>query len=110
MKDDTPGAAGAAEWNDGTPSPPNPEAPLDAEAVDIPEEETDSRHLLPFLVVGLGASAGGTEAYISLFDQLDPNTGMAFVVAPHLSPDHKSHLPEILSRHTTMPVITVENA
>jgi two-component system, chemotaxis family, CheB/CheR fusion protein len=109
MKDETQGAAGAPDLTPGTPHIENHDDALQPETVEIPEEEVESRHLLPFLVVGIGASAGGTEAYISLFDQLDASTGMTFVVAPHLSPDHKSYLPDILSRHTQMPVITVES-
>src|SRR6266851_1981584 len=65
--------------------------------------EKEARDLLPFLVAGIGASAGGVEAYIELFKSLAPDTGMAFVVVPHLAADQKSHLVEIIARHTTMP-------
>src|SRR5512142_979961 len=71
---------------------------------DAPEEEAESGRLLPFLIVGIGGSAGGTEAYISLLEQLPPDTGMTFVIAPHLSAGHVSHLREILARRTPMPV------
>ena len=50
-------------------------------------EETEAPHQLPFPVVGIGASAGGVEAYIELFQNLPTNTGMAFVVVPHRSAD-----------------------
>lgn len=70
-------------------------------------EETESNHLLPFLTVAIGASAGGVEAYINLFKHLPADTGMAFVVIPHLSADQRSYLPEILARHTTMPTLTI---
>ncbi|HYG21053.1 MAG TPA: chemotaxis protein CheB [Ohtaekwangia sp.] len=56
-------------------------------------------------VVGVGASAGGLEAIHDLFDHMPPNTGLAFVVVQHLSPDHKSLLAELLSKHTDMQVI-----
>ncbi|HEX4277107.1 MAG TPA: CheR family methyltransferase [Bryobacteraceae bacterium] len=69
-------------------------------------EETEGQRL-PFLVAGIGASAGGVEAYISLFEQLPADTGMAFVVVLHLAPDQKSHLPEILTRHSTMPIVSI---
>jgi len=59
---------------------------------------------LPFPVAGIGASAGGVEAFILLFSKLAPDTGMAFVVIPHLLPDHKSHLVEILGRQSAMPI------
>jgi two-component system CheB/CheR fusion protein len=59
----------------------------------------------PFPVVGIGASAGGLEALRELFDALPPNTGMAFVLILHLSPEHKSQLAEILTKNTLMPVV-----
>ncbi len=72
-------------------------------------DETEAPHQLPFPVVGIGASAGGVEAYIELFQNLPTNTGMAFVVVPHLSADAKSFLPEIIARHTAMDTIEIEN-
>ncbi|MFL6353522.1 MAG: CheR family methyltransferase [Bryobacteraceae bacterium] len=66
-----------------------------------PESESD---LLAFPVVGIGASAGGVEAYTELLAALAIDTGMAFVLVPHLSAEHESHLVEILTRHTRMPV------
>jgi two-component system CheB/CheR fusion protein len=57
-----------------------------------------------FPVVGVGASAGGLEALIELFGGLSPEPGMAFLVAVHLDPHQKSHLPEILGKTTRMPV------
>jgi two-component system, chemotaxis family, CheB/CheR fusion protein len=68
-----------------------------------PDKESESG-LLPFPVVGIGASAGGVEAYTELLAALAPDTGMAFVLVPHLSADHESHLVDILARHTRMPV------
>ena len=69
------------------------------------EPETESKSgLLPFPVVGIGASAGGVEAYTELLAALAPDTGMAFVLVPHLSADYESHLVDILGRHTRMPV------
>ncbi len=58
-------------------------------------------------VVGVGASAGGLEAFRSLFGALPPDTGMAFVVVQHLSPEHPSILARTLTRFTTMPVVEV---
>ncbi|GAB5439933.1 MAG: hypothetical protein Fues2KO_02820 [Fuerstiella sp.] len=63
----------------------------------------------PSAVVGIGASAGGLEALESLFDALPSSTGMAFVVVQHLSPDFKSHMEELLSRHTSMAIHRVEH-
>ena len=64
-------------------------------------------HLFP--IVGVGASAGGLEAMTELLTQLPPDTNMAFVLIQHLAPQHHTILPEILSRHTKMPVVLVEN-
>jgi two-component system, chemotaxis family, CheB/CheR fusion protein len=76
-----------------------------ADEVIAAESEAESKSdVLPFPVVGIGASAGGVEAYIELLAALSPDTGMAFVLVPHLSADHESHLVEILTRHTRMPV------
>ena len=58
----------------------------------------------PNFIVGIGASAGGLNAYKAFFDALMPNTGMAFVVLSHIHPAAHSQLAEILSRHTKMTV------
>ena len=60
-----------------------------------------------FPIVGIGASAGGLEAFIQLLTNLPPTLGMAYVFVQHLDPMHKSLLPDILSRATTMPVSEV---
>ena len=57
-----------------------------------------------FLVVGIGASAGGISALQSLFERLPANAGVVYVVVLHLSPEHESHIAEILQRVTAMPV------
>jgi len=59
---------------------------------------------LPDFIVGIGASAGGLNAYKAFFDALMSNTGMAFVVISHIHPAAHSQLAEILSRHTKMNV------
>ena len=55
-------------------------------------------------IVGIGASAGGMEALHDLFDYLPVNTGFSYVVVQHLSPDYKSLMAELLSKHTAMQV------
>jgi len=55
-------------------------------------------------VVGIGASAGGIEAFRRFFEKMAPDSGLAFVVVLHLAADRKSMLPEILARWTAMPV------
>jgi len=60
-------------------------------------------------IVGIGASAGGLEALEQLFDALPPDTGMAFVVVQHLSPDFRSLMDELIARHSDMPVVVAED-
>jgi len=57
-----------------------------------------------FPIVGIGASAGGLEAFKELLTSLPEKTGMAYVLVPHLDPDHQSVLREILSRFTKIPI------
>jgi two-component system CheB/CheR fusion protein len=63
-----------------------------------------------FLVVGLGASAGGIKAFKDFFAHVPPRSGMAYVVILHLSPEHESHLAEVLQSSTEMPVTQVQDA
>ncbi len=62
-----------------------------------------------FPIVGIGASAGGLEAFTQLLQHLPVDTGMAFVLVQHLDPDHQSALPALLARTTRMPVMEVTN-
>lgn len=57
-----------------------------------------------FHVVGVGASAGGLEALESFFSPMPADTGMAFVVVQHLSPDFRSVMDELLARWTQIPI------
>jgi two-component system CheB/CheR fusion protein len=57
-----------------------------------------------FPIVGVGASAGGLEAFTQLLGLIPGDTGMAFVLIQHLDPTHKSFLGEALARATSMPV------
>src|SRR5580698_6104863 len=74
---------------------------------DTPEEDTSTTPGFP--VVGIGASAGGLEAFTRLLQYLPIETGMAFVLIQHLAPQHASILASLLSRATTMPVIEVSH-
>ncbi len=58
-------------------------------------------------IVGIGASAGGLEAFTELLSHLPDDTGMAFVLIQHLDPKHDSHLTELLSKESKMPVAEV---
>lgn len=70
-----------------------------------PADESSERAAhTDFPIVGVGASAGGLEAFPQLLQHLPPDTGMAFVLVQHLDPHHESALPELLARETPMPV------
>ncbi len=62
-----------------------------------------------FPIVGVGASAGGFEAFSQLLKSLPADTGMGFVLVQHLDPDHPSALTELLSRVSPIPVREVRN-
>ena len=63
----------------------------------------------PSYYVGIGASAGGLEAIELFFKNMPSDSGLAFVVVQHLSPDYKSLMVELLSKHTNMPVMRSED-
>ncbi|GAA5505813.1 chemotaxis protein CheB [Novipirellula caenicola] len=71
--------------------------------------QPDSKPKNPCYVVGIGASAGGLEALETFFQEMPADTGMAFVVIQHLSPDFKSHMGELISRKTGIPVLEVQD-
>jgi two-component system CheB/CheR fusion protein len=60
-------------------------------------------------VVGVGASAGGFEAFKQLLARLPVDTGMAFALVTHLDPKHESILPELLAKATQLPVSEVKD-
>jgi len=62
----------------------------------------------PHPIVGVGASAGGFEAFRELLRALPADTGLALVLVQHLDPGHESLLAKLLSKATTMPVAEVE--
>lgn len=60
-------------------------------------------------IIAIGASAGGLEAIHEFFDNMPANSGFTFIVIQHLSPDYKSLLVELVSKHTHMKVFEAEN-
>jgi len=56
-------------------------------------------------VAGIGASAGGLDAFKKFFAAMPADSGVAFVLIPHLDPKHKSLMVELLARYTKMPVL-----
>ena len=97
--------------NEPTPTPDDavPQQPTeqpDREAQPVDDEQPPR---LPFPVVGVGASAGGLEAFTEFLTAMRPDSGMAFVLIQHLPPDRESLMAEILGRKTAMPVRQVED-
>jgi two-component system CheB/CheR fusion protein len=72
-----------------------------AALADFPADRVRGRDLF---VVALGASAGGLEALEKFFDNMPADSGLAFVVVQHLSPDFKSLMNELLARHTKLAI------
>lgn len=64
---------------------------------------------LPSHYIGIGASAGGLEALQTLLQNLPTDTGACFVIVQHLSPDFKSMMLELLSKHTSMEIQNVQD-
>lgn len=86
------------------------EVVLPSLAVTIESEATEHQSpALMYPVVGFGASAGGLQAFRQVLENLNPQTGMAFVLVTHLAPDQKSFMSEIVERYTEMPVHHVED-
>jgi two-component system, chemotaxis family, CheB/CheR fusion protein len=85
-----------------SPFPEDPEGmgELVEDAIPAPGDQT-----LP--VAGLGGSAGSLAALQTFFEGMPANSGIAFVVILHLSPEHESLMAEILQRSSAMPVIEV---
>jgi len=81
-----------------------------------PDKPTSKKKELPVLatkasfpIVGIGASAGGLEAFEQFFTHTPPDTCMAFVLIQHLDPKHKSILSELVRRYTKMTFPEVED-
>lgn len=65
---------------------------------------------IDFPVVGIGASAGGPEAFQKLLRNISADSGMAYILVQHLATAHESLLPEILARETVLPVHEISDA
>ena len=78
--------------------------PLPDTTTAVPDRPAAS---VPTALVAIGASAGGLDALERFFDRAPTESGAAFVVIQHLSPDHKSMMVSLLARHTAMPVVAV---
>jgi two-component system CheB/CheR fusion protein len=60
-------------------------------------------------VVGIGASAGSLKPLEELFESVPLDTGAAFVIVQHLSPDFKSLMGELLARHSDLSIQEVKD-
>ena len=71
----------------------------------------NKKNKTPSHVVRIGASAGGLEALKEFFGNLpDEDTGAAYIVVQHLSPDYKSMMSELLAKHTNLPIFEVSDS
>ncbi|MDA1054672.1 MAG: hypothetical protein O3C40_29945 [Planctomycetota bacterium] len=82
--------------------------PSDTTAVEL-DVARDRRTASECAIVGLGASAGGLDAFKRFFTEMPPDSGMAFVLIQHLDPTHESLTGDLLAKYTTMNVEQVED-
>ena len=68
-----------------------------------------SRDGTPLPIIGIGASAGGLEAFEAFFDAMPADAGLAFVLVPHLDPTHVSIMPELIQKRTKMQVLQIKD-
>src|SRR5262249_25632468 len=68
-------------------------------------DATGTAESQPMVVVGIGASAGGLDAFTQLLHALPPEPGFAIVLVQHLAPQHESALANLLSMQTSLPVV-----
>jgi PAS domain S-box-containing protein len=61
------------------------------------------------VIVGIGASAGGLDAFKNFLTAMPADSNLAFVLVQHLDPNHESLMVDLLARHTSMPVLQVED-
>lgn len=103
--------SGRGDTKRGQPAPPLPaSSPVSGSDQQVPLPGMPPESVSPnsFPIVGIGASAGGLEAFTALFAALLPDIDMAYVLVPHLDPLRESAISQILSRTTTMPVVQIE--
>jgi len=101
------GNAGAkADVKNGDPAATQP-APRKSAGKVAPKRDTDASP--PLHYVGIGASAGGLEALRPFVSSLPTQANMTYIVAQHMSPDHRSLMVELLARETQLPVEEARN-
>ena len=94
--------------DDGEPAGDSKEEPVSPlRGGDIELEPILGSPAKPFPIVGIGASAGGLDAFTTLLRALPSDSGMAFVLVQHMDPKHESILNKLLAKETAMPVAQV---
>ena len=92
-------------------TPPRPRTPSRAKAAGSAGRTRQhggagsSAATTPLTIVGVGASAGGLEAFTQLLGALESDAGVTLVLVQHLSPHHESALVSLLAPHTAMQVV-----
>jgi chemotaxis methyl-accepting protein methylase/PAS domain-containing protein len=88
---------------------PKPANGTNEQIVTPPKGGQEMQKPLPFLIVGIGASAGGLEALEQFLGHVPEKSGIAFVIIQHLDPTHKGIMPELLQRATPLKVLQVRD-
>lgn len=78
--------------------------------VPVPDKPRLGGQVAPCPVVGVGASAGGLEAFRLILEAAEPGQGLAYILVQHLDPNHDSMLVELLARNSTLPVSEISNS
>src|SRR5438874_2608762 len=87
---------------------PRKVAKASAKAAAKPRGESGrSRPQPAYPIVGIGASAGGLDAFQRFFSKMPADSGMGFVLVPHLDAYHKSAMVELLQAYTRMPIVEI---
>src|SRR6056297_3064734 len=85
------------------------ESEKDTQHKNQPASESEPSMQRRFPIVGIGASAGGLEALKSFFSAVTAESGMAYIVVVHLSPEQPSMMEELLQRVTEVPVSSAQD-
>lgn len=84
-------------------TPVKPKGPTSSAPAE--KEDTFPRQTKPIRVVAIGASAGGLEPIEQFFEAMPINSGLAFVIIQHLSPDFRSMMDQLIARHSKMNIV-----
>jgi two-component system CheB/CheR fusion protein len=81
--------------------------PTSSGVLESMKKKTGPNNIYP--IVGMGASAGGLQAFEEFFDAMPSKCGMSFILVAHLDPTHVSILPELIQKHTQMEVLQIKD-